>query len=139
MWVGEIQMEIYPKTIGSLSILVVEDDLEVQALLKDEFLDEGYRVLQALDGEEAERIIEEEFFDVVIMDLGFPKGHGFHLLPIIKKRDKNIPVIIFSAFGDTKTRTEALRKGADRFVEKPFRMGALKNTVKEVVLKNKEV
>ncbi|HEY5648506.1 MAG TPA: response regulator [Nitrospiria bacterium] len=126
-----LEME-YPRRI-----LVIEDDEEVQALLKDEFSDEGCRVLQAVNGEEAKRLIEEGMFDLVITDLRFPKGEGLDMLPMVKSRNPEIPVIVITAFGEAKTREEAFQRGADRFLSKPFRTKELKAAVQEAMQKRK--
>ncbi len=129
---ASVQARAYPQRI-----LIIEDDDEVQALLKDEFSDEGCRVLQATNGVDAERLIKEGMFDLVITDLRFPKGNGLEMLPIVKRQNPEVPVIVITAFGERKARTEAVRRGADRFISKPFRIKDLKIAVQEVMEKRR--
>lgn len=116
-------------------ILVVEDDPEMRALLSDELSDEGYGVIQAEDGAEAASKIGHEAFDLVITDMRMPKAGGLELLPIVRQTCPDIPVILITAFGDWPSLIEAYEKGAVDYINKPFKMRDLKNSVRKALQK----
>jgi DNA-binding NtrC family response regulator len=81
---------------------------------------EGYSVKTAPDGEQGLRMLEMESFDLVLLDLALPGQSGLDLLPQIKERQRETPVIMITAYGTVENVVEAIRAGADNFVQKPW-------------------
>ena len=101
-------------------ILIVEDDNDINHMLKELLIQQGYEVLQAFSGTEALLYLEKKQPMAVILDLMLPGMDGQELLSHIKKINSNIAVIISSAKEEVKTRVELLRAGADDYIVKPF-------------------
>jgi two-component system response regulator AtoC len=105
-----------------VTVLVVEDDAEMRALLKAFLQHEGYRVIEAARGDRARLLIEFERLDAAIVDKEIPGLNGLELLSALRHRRPEVPVILITAFGGPAVAEEALRRGARYYVEKPFRV-----------------
>ena len=93
------------------NILVVEDDPGICELLEMGLSTSGYHCSQATTGKQALEIIEQQPFDLALMDIMLPELDGYELLPFMQR--KNIPVIYISAKGDIADRVRGLRLGAE--------------------------
>lgn len=102
-------------------ILVVDDQKSMLELLKTILERENYDVLLAANGFDALEILSHNEVDLVITDISMPKLDGFMLLQIIKSKNPSIPVIVMTGYYDIFTKDEALKRGASRFLAKPFR------------------
>jgi two-component system, OmpR family, alkaline phosphatase synthesis response regulator PhoP len=105
---------------GQTTILVVEDDPALAAGLAHNLGFEGYRVLQAQDGETGLRKACDERPDLVILDLTLPAMSGWEVLQAMREAELQMPVIILSARGREEDKVRGLRLGADDYVAKPF-------------------
>ena len=83
------------------TLLIVDDDEIIRLLLRDEFCDKDYNVVTAIDGEEALISFSEEDIDLVVLDLKMPKLDGNEVLNQIRKVDKDIPIILYTANPDS--------------------------------------
>jgi two-component system KDP operon response regulator KdpE len=106
------------------TVLVVEDDDEVRAVLVRELGSRGYRVQEAADGRAALERWEASRPDVVLLDLGLPDMDGLDVIRRIR-RDAMTPIVILSARFAEREKVEALDLGADDFVTKPFGLAEL--------------
>jgi DNA-binding NtrC family response regulator len=111
------------------SILVVDDDPEMRALLLDLLGNEGYEVVEAKDGTEAVLALRARTFDVILMDKNMPGPSGLDLLPGFRRVCPGSPIIMMTAFGDVPSYMEAVEKGAVEFLFKPFRMEEMKAAI----------
>ena len=102
-------------------ILIVEDDEAISDLLYMDLSDEGYSCTQALDGKTAADILENRYFDLILLDIMLPEINGYELLEYV--RPMNIPVIFLTAKGEVKDRIQGLKLGADDYITKPFQSG----------------
>ncbi len=100
-------------------ILIVEDDKEIGALLCDFLGQNDFETIIAREGRTAERLLREQEFDIVLMDLMLPFISGEQLIQDFRKYSDK-PVIILSAKSMMETRLEMLRAGADDYILKPF-------------------
>ena len=100
------------------TILIIEDDLPIAKMIKMHISFAGYEAVLAPDGERALVALEEETFDLVILDLMLPYIDGEKILEILRERD--IPVIVVSAKSSLVDRVRLLRAGADDYIVKPF-------------------
>ncbi|WP_282139756.1 response regulator transcription factor [Cytobacillus oceanisediminis] len=102
-------------------ILLVEDDREINKLIKDHLEHENFTVLTAFDGEEALSLFKKEEFDLILLDLMLPKFSGMDILK--KVREKSLlPVLIISAKGSDLDKALGLGFGADDYISKPISM-----------------
>jgi two-component system, OmpR family, KDP operon response regulator KdpE len=105
-------------------VLLVEDDAETRAALVRALRSRGYRVDEAPDGHTALRRWEARRPDVVVLDLGLPDIDGLDLIRRFR-REAATPVLILSARDMEREKVEALERGADDYVTKPFGMDEL--------------
>src|SRR5271157_817284 len=101
-------------------ILVIDDEADIRESLEVLLSLEGYAVRTAIDGEEGMRTIELESFDLVLLDLALPGQSGLELLPQIKESHPDLPVIMITAYGTVENVVDAIRAGAENFVQKPW-------------------
>jgi two-component system OmpR family response regulator len=105
-----------------MRILLVEDDGDLQRLLKKALGDAGYVVDLAADGEEGHFLGDTEPYDAVVLDLGLPKMDGVTVLEKWRKSGKTMPVLILTARDRWSDKVAGFDAGADDYVVKPFQM-----------------
>ena len=111
-------------------ILVVDDEADIRALIKDILTDESYAVTCAADAGEARTARAEHKFDLILLDIWMPDTDGITLLKEWSDGNElNCPVVIMSGHGTVDTAVEATRLGAFDFVEKPLSLAKLLRTV----------
>jgi len=115
------------------NILVVDDDKSVRTTFSSVLRKEGYRVTAVKNGYEAIMAINEESFDLALVDLRMPGLDGIEVLKKIKSRRPETRVIIFTGYGSITTAVEAIRKGATDYLNKPFSPHELKAGVKKAL------
>ena len=108
-------------------ILLVDDEESIQLLYKEEFEDEGYSVVPALNGDEALIKFRDEVPDLVILDIQMPGMNGIEVLRQMKMIDATIPVILSSAYHEYKQDLGAW--ASDEYVVKSADMDDLKRAV----------
>lgn len=107
------------------TILVVEDEKELQAYLKESLIDNGFLVQTAVDGVRALSMIKQSQPDMVLLDLGLPNMSGESVCLEIRRKYPQLKVIILSARNDTDDVVKGLNLGADDYVTKPFTLEVL--------------
>jgi two-component system KDP operon response regulator KdpE len=101
------------------TLLAIDDEPQIQRLLKLGLSSDGFKVVEARTGEAGLRLIERESFDIVLLDLGLPDGNGLDVLEAIRKKS-SVPMIVLSARDDEAGKVQALDLGADDYLTKPF-------------------
>src|SRR6056297_2091174 len=119
-------------------ILVTDDEKSIRNALREILEFEGYIVLEADNGKSALEIIENERVDLVMLDIKMKGMDGIEVLSEIKKREKNLPVIMISGHGTIKIAVEATKSGAYDFLEKPPDLNRLLISIRNA-LKNSEL
>jgi DNA-binding NtrC family response regulator len=115
-------------------ILIVDDEKDMLALLKRIISEETeHEVVTETDPVHALELFKEKAFDLVITDLKMPKMDGIKLLESIKKANSEVSVVILTAFATIETAVEAIRKGANDYITKPFRRERILLTVDKVM------
>ena len=114
-------------------ILVVDDEENIRGTLNDILLDEGYDVITAADGEEAINLIDNERFNVILLDLWIPEVGGMEVLKHIKDIQPTAQTIIISGHGTIDSAVKATKMGAFDFLEKPLSTDRLLNSVKHAL------
>lgn len=112
-------------------ILIVEDEKGISDLTRFSLEAAGYRCECAYDGMVAADMIEENKYDLILLDIMLPKVDGYELLEFIKNYD--IPVIFVSAKGQVEDRVKGLRMGAEDYLVKPFEVVELLARVETVL------
>ncbi|MCX7820843.1 MAG: sigma-54 dependent transcriptional regulator [Brevinematales bacterium] len=114
-------------------ILVVDDELNIRNTISDILKDEGYEIVIAESGEEAEKKFFYEDVDVIILDVMLPGKSGIEVLKTIHNEFPIIPIIIISGHGDIRMAVEAMKMGAFDFIEKPLSVERILTTVKNAL------
>lgn len=120
-----------------VKILIVEDEPQMRLGLKDNFEFEGYEVDFAEDGQQGLNALEENSYNLIILDVMLPKISGFDLLKKIRNQGNETPVIMLTAKGEEIDRVLGLELGADDYVTKPFSLRELLARVKAILRRNK--
>jgi len=112
-------------------ILVVEDEKNVRLLYKEELQDLGYEVIQASNGGEAVEKFDIHQPDLIILDIQLPGLNGIETMNIIRKKSRDIPIILCTAYGEYKRdiRTWA----SDAYITKSADLKELISTVKKIL------
>ena len=124
-----------PVSIKKGTILILEDQRGFRRVYRDVLEQDGYEVLEAVDGEEGWEVILNKKPDLILLDLGLPVVDGFKTLERIRRSEqtKNIPVIIFSVLGEPRDVKKALEMGANDYSVKGF------YTPRQVLIKIKDL
>jgi len=114
-------------------ILLVDDEANVRKVFSDLLGKESYIVKGVGSGPEAIEAIEEDTFDLALVDLRMPCMDGIEVLENIKKTKPQLPVIIYTGYGSITTAVEAMRKRAADYLNKPFSPEELKSRIKKTL------
>ena len=116
-------------------ILVVEDDEIVRKSIQKILESENYRVVTAEDARELGQVVEEFFFDLIILDVGLPWVNGYELAEMMKEHEdlQQIPLIFISGHSDIENIKTGFEVGADDYITMPFEMSVVKKTVRTLL------
>jgi two-component system phosphate regulon response regulator PhoB len=116
-------------------VLVAEDETPLMTLLRYNLEKEGYRALEAGDGEQALMLAAEETPDLVLLDWMMPKVTGIEVCRRLRSRaeTRNVPIIMLTARGEESDRVRGLDTGADDYITKPFSMTELLARIRAVM------
>ncbi len=115
-----------------LKVLVVDDEEDIVEVIQDRLEAYGFSVVTAGNGAEALRKLSMEKFDGIFLDVKMPEMGGIEALEEIRKRDREIPVIIITSSSTREAAIEAIAKGASEYVLKPFEWEELKAKIEKV-------
>src|SRR5205085_583845 len=116
----------------SSTILLVDDEDSVQKLLTYPLERDGFRVVQARDGEQALRLFGDERIDLVVLDLMLPKVDGLEVCKRLRA-DSNVPIIMLTARGEELDKVLGLELGADDYITKPFSIREFRSRVRALL------
>lgn len=101
------------------NILIVEDDTDIQELLREFLKEAGYEVTSASDGIEAMDLFAKNKFDLILLDIMLPKIDGFGVCELIRKQSQ-VPIIMLTALGGEEEQIRGLDLQVDDYITKPF-------------------
>ena len=103
-------------------VLIIEDDPEIQEMLKYAFVQEGWNLIQVITGEEGLEVLAKEEVDCIILDIMLPGMDGFKVLKKIRENEifRTTPLIMCTARGEEADIVTGLELGADDYVVKPY-------------------
>ena len=135
----ELPLNLAPSASGTTlaSILVVDDETAIRESLEVLLTLEGYAVTTAEDGVEGLKLLDSQSFDLVLLDLALPGQSGLELLPQIKERQPELSVIMITAYGTVDNVVDAIRSGAENFVQKPWDNEKLLADIRSAVARRK--
>jgi len=118
----------------SSTILLVDDEDSVQKLLTYPLERDGFRVVQARDGEQALRMFGDQRIDLVVLDLMLPKVDGLEVCKRLRA-DSNVPIIMLTARGEELDKVLGLELGADDYITKPFSIREFRSRVRALLVR----
>ena len=119
------------------TILIVDDELFMRRLCDDMLSLRGFKVLTAENAKEGLAKLEKGGIDVIILDIMMPDLTGLEFLPVIRKTDPTVFVIMITAYASLETAIEALKKGAYDYIRKPFRPHELYHSVDKAIARRR--
>lgn len=119
------------------TLLVVEDDVELNQTVSEVLSGEGYRVLRAHSCREAQRLADSHTFDLAVLDVNLPDGDGFSLCKWLKGR-QHVSVLFLSARDLEEDVLEGYELGADDYVTKPFSIKILLKKISVILAREPE-
>ena len=120
------------KPVMGLKILLVDDEPDIVEVIQDRLEAYGFTVVTAGTGVEALKKLSAETFNGVFLDVKMPEMGGIEALEEIRKRDTKIPVIIITSSATREAAVDAIAKGANEYILKPFEWQELKAKVQKV-------
>lgn len=122
-----------------ISILLVEDEENLHEALKLNLELEGYEVTSAFDGPQALKSIQQEYFNLLILDVMLPGIDGISIAETIRVQNNDVPILMLSAKNTSADRVLGLKKGADDYLTKPFNLEELLLRIQKLVDKNRKL
>ena len=119
--------------------MLVEDEENLQEALKLNLELEGYEVTCANNGAIALKKVEEEYYDLILLDIMLPEVDGFDVCERIRLKNIDTPLLMLSARSGSADRVAGLRKGADDYLTKPFNLEELLLRVEKLIDKNRKL
>ena len=122
-------------------ILLVEDDKSIIEKLEELLNGEGFQVVTAQRQAQALILLEEEKFDLILLDISLPDGSGYAICSAAKaatldNKNKDVPVIFITAYDDEASAVTGLDMGAEDYITKPFRPRELVSRIKNILRRN---
>lgn len=121
------------------SILIVEDEESLRSVLKLNLEMEGYEISTAEDGPSVLRLVKNEYFDLIVLDIMLPEMDGITVCETIRMQHNDVPILFLSAKNSSADRVEGLKKGGDDYLTKPFNLEELLLRVEKLIDKNKKI
>lgn len=121
------------------SVLVVEDEESLREALKLNLELEGYEVTTADNGPLVLKLVKNEYFDLIILDIMLPDMDGLTVCETIRMQHNDVPILFLSARNSSADRVMGLKKGGDDYLTKPFNLEELLLRVDKLIVKNKKI
>jgi two-component system OmpR family response regulator len=131
-WSNKLRLIERKPMAEAAHILVVDDDREIRALLRDYLERSGFRATAVGDGQETRRALERARFDLIVLDVMLPHESGLDICRALRA-NSDIPIIMLTALGEEVDRIVGLEVGADDYVPKPFSPRELLGRIKAVL------
>lgn len=120
-----------------MTILLVEDDSRISDFILKGLEENGYQVQLASSGETARSLIQDNEWDLILMDVMLPGIDGIQLTKMIRYKQIYTPILVLSALSDTTDKITALDSGADDYLTKPFHFSELLSRIKALTRRTK--
>ncbi len=122
----------------NVKILIVDDDPIVLDSCKRVFEAEGFEVSLVPSADQALTAMENNAFDILLIDVKMPERDGMYLIRAVKKQWPEVPIVVMSGYPTPETIAEGLHLGAEEFIAKPFTPDELLKIVHEVLQKGED-
>ena len=119
-----------------MRLLIADDEENLAYALKAVLEDAGYNCDVCFDGKSAIRLISQEIYDGLILDIMMPEKNGYEVLSIIRKKKIDIPVLLLSALSEVDDKVQGFDLGANDYLSKPFSTKELIARIKVMLKEN---
>ncbi len=119
------------------NILLIDDERAIRKTLCDILSFEGYKIKEAIDGEEGLKMFQEKNYDVVLCDIKMPRMDGLEFLDKATAINPDVPIIMVSGHGNIETAVDAVKKGAFDYISKPPDLNRMLITIRNAMDRNK--
>ncbi|MFN4235407.1 MAG: response regulator transcription factor [Bacteroidia bacterium] len=116
-----------------MKILIVEDEPKVAAFIQRGLDEDNFTTKIAYDGEEGKKMVLNQHFDLIILDVNLPKINGIELCKIIRENNIKTPILMLTALGSTDDKVIGFENGADDYLVKPFEFRELLARIKALL------
>jgi len=121
------------------SLLVVEDEESLREALKLNLEMDNYEVTTADKGPDVLKLVKNEYFDLIILDIMLPDMDGLTVCETIRMQHNHVPILFLSARNSGADRVAGLKKGGDDYMTKPFNLEELLLRVEKLIAKNRKI
>src|SRR5512135_1502461 len=115
------------------SILIIDDDLNLCSVLKEELCEVGYDTEYANNSDAAFKYLIDNPVDLILLDLKMPGKDGFEVLKEIEMKEIKSKIIVLTAYADVKSAIDSAKMGASDFISKPYDFDELLITIRKVL------
>ena len=115
-----------------MRVLLLEDDLALNDIVSEHLKDRGFDITVAYSGDEALDYLIEEKYDLALLDINTPNMSGLEVLKTIREYKNNTPIIMITAYQDTKHLKIAFENGSDDYIKKPFDLEELDQRINKI-------
>lgn len=122
-----------PNNVRKKKILFADDEANIRLLYREVFSSEGYQVLEAADGYEAVKKVQDESPDLVVLDIKMPGLHGLEVLERIRREKPEIPVILCTAYRHMEKDFSVLTSNVSAYFLKPLNIAQVREKVNELI------
>lgn len=119
-----------------MRLLIADDEINLAKALRAVLEDEGYNCGVCFDGNSAIRLISQEIYDGLILDIMMPEKNGYEVLSMIRKKKIDIPVLLLSALNEVDDKVIGFDLGANDYLSKPFSTKELSARIKVMLKEN---
>lgn len=119
-----------------MRLLIADDEENLAHALKAVLEDAGYNYDVCFDGKSAIRLISQEIYDGLILDIMMPEKNGYEVLSLIRKKKMDIPVLLLSALNEVDDKVQGFDLGANDYLSKPFSTKELIARIKVMLKEN---
>ncbi len=118
-------------------ILIIEDDQRIAQTISKGLVEQGMKTEIAYDGKIGTKYAISGNFDLILLDLNLPEINGYQVAENVRKVDKDTPILMLTALGETEDKIEGFEKGADDYLVKPFDFRELLVRIKSLLKRSK--
>ncbi len=118
-------------------ILIIEDDQRIAQTISKGLVEQGMQTEIAYDGKIGTKYAVSGNFDLILLDLNLPEINGYQVAENVRKVDKDTPILMLTALGETEDKIEGFEKGADDYLVKPFDFRELLVRIKSLLKRSK--
>ncbi|SFP43619.1 response regulator transcription factor [Hydrogenimonas thermophila] len=121
-----------------MKVLLIEDDIQLNTTIKNFLESLNYEVISSFDGSDAIELIDENHFDLYLIDINIPNISGLDIVKYIRQKDTNVSIIMITASLEINNFIDAFDNGCNEYIKKPFHLKELEIRINNLLDKNSD-